>query len=78
MDNINPCQWGKLVAESVKIGSVFLMCENIKKILKNYQKTIDKVIFMCYNSINEARKGGYYENLENNIEHTCDTIWSEK
>ena len=36
-------------AESVKIGSVFYCSKNIKKILKKYQKTIDKRKLMWYN-----------------------------
>ena len=51
MRHLCPAHWekNKWVAESVKIGSVFFCSKNIKKILKKYQKTIDKRKLMWYN-----------------------------
>lgn len=54
-------------AESVKIGSVFYCLKNIKKIFKNYQKTIDKRKLMWYNKTSpqekEVQKGEIFKGI---------------
>ena len=54
-------------AESGKIGSVFYCSKNIKKILKKYQKTIDKRKLMWYNKTypkeKEVKKGEIFKSI---------------
>ena len=73
MSHLCPALWekNKWVAESVKIGSVFYCSKNIKKILKKYQKTIDKRKLMCYNKTSpkekEVQKGEIFKGVRENI-----------
>lgn len=52
-----PCLWEHNNRHRVGENRLcFFALKNIEKILKKYQKSIDKGVFVCYNSIAKAKK----------------------